>query len=231
MTSRLYPRIRLALQPQAEPAAAELPVPPQPTPRLSLVSRSEPDIEAQAQHAYNELTLARRAAGLARISIGLQLVLLKGADAWQGRTGARSFQGFLREEGIEPQAARQYMTVARCLVLDYGVDPKRISLVSMRVLVAACQRIRGQSESGADDSNVEELLDIITSLPSAEAMEAMKERFDLNADARSALLREKRSAPVARILDGVATLTFEQRAELFAALAPSPAPSPSRRRG
>lgn len=183
-------------------------------------------IEAKQQIAYNGLNTARRAAGIARIVIGLHLVTLQDTDGWQGRTGGKSFRRFLLEEGIEPKAAFQYMTVARAFLLDHAVSPDRIATVGMRVLVIASRHLRQADESEGIESNADEIVSIVTSLPSAEALELLRERFDLNEEAVENMQKARVSTPVASILNSVDGLTHDGRAELYQALRFTPAPAP-----
>lgn len=174
--------------------------------------------EERQQKAYDGLEAARRAAGVARIVMGLHLVTLLDTDGWQGRSGAKSFRRFLQEEGIEPKAAFQYMTVARSFLLGHAVAPERIAMVSMRVLVTASQYLKSEEESADGEGNVEDIIALVTSMPSAEAQEALRERFELNHAAQEAQAKARVSKPVARILDSVDHLTHDGRAELFMAL-------------
>ena len=123
--------------------------------------------ESAQQRAYSGLEAARRAAGVARIVMGVHLVSLHDSDGWQGRTGAKSFRRFLLEDGIEPKAAHQYMTVARAFVLEHGVSPEAIALVGMRVLVDAAQYLRPDDPMNQVESNVDDIVALVTSMPSA----------------------------------------------------------------
>lgn len=171
--------------------------------------------ESAQQRAYSGLEAARRAAGVARIVMGVHLVSLHDSDGWRGRTGAKSFRRFLLEEGIEPKAANQYMTVARTFVLEYGVSPEAIALVGMRVLVDAAQYLRPDDPMNQVESNVDDIVALVTSMPSAEAHEALKERFALD---RAEPKSQRLSKPVYRILNSVDELTHDQRAELYQVL-------------
>lgn len=175
--------------------------------------------ESAQQRAYSGLEAARRAAGVARIVMGVHLVSLHDSDGWQGRTGAKSFRRFLLEEGIEPKAAHQYMTVARAFVLEHGVSPEAIALVGMRVLVDAAQYLRPDDPMSQVDGNVDDIVALVTAMPSAEAHEALKERF---ASDRIEPKPQRLSKPVYRILNSVDELTHDQRAELYQALRAGP---------
>ena len=178
----------------------------------------------EQQLAYEGVQSARRAAGVARITMGVFLVALHDGEGWRGRTGAQSFRRFLQEDGIEPPAAYQYMKVARAFVLEHAVAPGRIALAGMRALVDAAQYLRHYDPENGVESNVDEVVGIVTTLPPAEARCELKERF-------ASRLMDKpqkpgRSTPVARILNHVDLLTHEERAELYAALRAGPEQRP-----
>ena len=172
------------------------------------------DAEMDQTRAYDGLNACRRAAGVARIVMGVHLARLHDNEGWRGRTGAQSFRRFLQEEGIEPKAAYQYITVARSFVLEHQVDPKQIALVGMRTLVAAAPYLRGACLVDGSVGNVDEIVALVTSLPPAEAQETIRERFGLQPSEE----RPRISAPVTQILGRVDDLTLEQRSELFSKL-------------
>ena len=172
--------------------------------------------EARQQHAYDMLDAARRAQGVARIIMGLHLATIQDTEGWKGRSGASSFRRFLLEEGLEPTAAYQYMTVARAFLLDHSVLPDRIALVSMRTLVLAAKYLTPTTE--ADESNVDMVIAIITTMPAAEALQSLKERYELNEEAQEAAERPRISRAVTSILTKVEDLTIDARAELYQAL-------------
>lgn len=184
--------------------------------------RARARIDVEQQRAYTALEEARRASGVARIVMGVHLVSLHDSEGWRGRTGAKSFRRFLQEECIEPTAAYQYMDVARAFVLEHGVAPARIALVSMRVLKAAIPFLKQDDPLQGLNSNVDEVIDVITSLPSAEAQEALKEEFSPRADIEAT--KPRMSSSVSRILSHVDGLTFDQRSELYQALRAGTAP-------
>lgn len=171
--------------------------------------------ELAQQRAYTGLDAARRAAGVARLVMGVHLVGLHDSEGWRGRTGAKSFRRFLLEDGIEPKAAHQYMTVARAFVLEHGVSPESIALVGMRVLVDAARYLRHDDPAQGIESNVSDIVAIVTSLPSAEAHQALLELFS---SPSAAPVDARLSRPVYRILNAVDGLTLEQRSELYQVL-------------
>jgi len=176
------------------------------------------DGDMKQQAAYEGLESARLAMGVSRIVIGLHLATLQDTNGWQGRSGAKSFRRFLIEEGMEPTAAYQYMIVARAFLLDHAVAPERIAMVSMRVLVIASRYLCMEDESKGIESNVDEIVSIVKSMPSAEALQSLQDRFELNEAATTSLDRPKLSRPVVSILNSVEGLTHDGRAELYQAL-------------
>lgn len=175
--------------------------------------------ETEQQRSYAGLDAARRAAGVARLVMGVHLVSLHETDGWRGRTGAVSFRRFLLEEGVEPKAAHQYMTVARAFVLEHGVSPEAIATVGMRVLVDATQYLRADDPLNGIESNVDEVVELVSSMPAAEARLALQERFAAD---RAEPKAQRLSRPVYQILGLVDGLAHEQRAELYQALRAGP---------
>lgn len=175
--------------------------------------------DSEQQRAYVGLESARRAAGVARIVMGVYLVSLHDSEGWRGRTGAKSFRRFLLEDGIEPKAAYQYMTVARAFVLEHGVSPEAIALVGMRVLVAAAPYLRADDPLAGVASNVDDIVALVTAMPAAEAHQALQDQYGLPSTAGDA---PRLSRPVYSILNKVDTLTHDQRAELYQVLRAGP---------
>jgi hypothetical protein len=180
--------------------------------------REQTRTRSKQQQAYEGLNAARHAQGVARIVMGLHLATLQDTEGWRGRTGAKSFRRFLMEEGIEPKAAYMYMAVARVFLLDHAVSPDRIAMVSMRVLVFASRYLHLEDEAAGTEANTDDVVSIVTSMPSAEAVQALQERFEMNAEAIEQAAKPRFSKPVANILSIVDGLTHEGRAELYQAL-------------
>lgn len=166
--------------------------------------------DAIEQQAYEGLGAARRANGLARIAMGVHLHTLQESGGWRGRTGAQSFRRFLIEEGLEPRAAFQYMTVARAFVVEHGVEPTRIAGVGMRVLTDAAKHLTAD--------NVNDVVELVENLPAAEALDLIRQRYEHSAVAEDVRTAAKTSTPVSAILHSVEGLTFDGRAELYRAL-------------
>jgi hypothetical protein len=170
---------------------------------------------SNAADLYQLTTRVHRHIGFQKIRMGAMLCVLEETGEWRGRTAARSFRGFLLEEGIHPQAARQYMKVAQKFVLEMELpsqDLLAMSRASMRVLCAAADV--------ATPDNLAELVSIVASLPRPDALEEIRERFGSGHADR--LQTEAVSRPVGKILSEVGELTQIQRAELFSRLGIQP---------
>ncbi|NEX63091.1 hypothetical protein [Noviherbaspirillum galbum] len=160
---------------------------------------------------YQLTTRVHRHIGFQKIRMGAMLCVLEDTGDWRGRAAAQTFRGFLLEEGIHPQAARQYMKVARRFILELEIskdDLLTISRASMRVLCAAAEV--------ASEENLAELIDLIATLPRPEAMEEIKVRYGYDDRARPQV--PEISRPVGKILSDMGELTHLQRAELFSRL-------------
>jgi len=187
---------------------------------------AEPFVQTQrtaggpsAHKAYDALRAARSAFGVSRLVMGVHMADLADSGAWRGRSGAKSYRRFLLEEGIDPKAAAQYMAVARAFLIDHDVDPYSIALVGMRVLVDAIQYLRAGDPSNGVPSNVADIVSIVTSMPSAEAHAALRDRFD---QAKPAESPTGVSSPVRRILTALDDLTLEERGQLYGRMRMNP---------
>lgn len=199
------------------------------TKRLSFQHRKElARDEMKQQQAYTGLKGARLANGVARIAMGLHLSTLQDTGGWMGRSGAKSFRRFLLEEGIQPSAAYQYMTVAKTFLLEHAVVPERIAMVSMRLLVAASRYLRLEDPEAGTEANTDDIVSIVTSMPVAEALQLLREWYEPLAVEAEMPAPGGVSRPVAGILNTVETLTHEGRAELYRALRfkPEAVPTP-----
>lgn len=166
---------------------------------------------SSATDLYQLTTRVHRHIGFQKIRLGAMLCVLEDSGEWQGRTAARSFRGFLLEEGVNPQAGRQYMKVARKFILELELSSKDLlamSHASMRVLCAAAEV--------ATADNLLELIDIVSSLPKPEALEEIQIRFSQVEEDQQPT--SPVSKPVGKILSEVGELTQLQRAELFSKL-------------
>lgn len=166
-----------------------------------------------AEEAYRQLQASRMRIGLSRLDIGFHLLTLKSSGAWKGRTGSLSFHRFMIEEGLEPKAAVQYMNVAKVYLADLNVDPRRIAMVSMRLLTACIPRVTA--------GNVSEIVDLLSSLPSAEARHEIEERFPIAVANEAEPVRPGRpplSRAANRILGELDGMSLDERRDLYRVL-------------
>lgn len=180
----------------------------------ALIGRSD---DLVGECAYLSVLNVRRQIGVSRLRLGALLCVLHDSEGWRGKTSAKTFRAFLVEEGIEPKAYFQYMEVARRFVLELQCAKHQLEQLagaSMRALVLAARV--------ANESNLNEVVDILAFQPRPEAMESLDALLQA-AQAGTAASNEDgkrlvRSKPVGRILDQVGDLTMDQRSELVRAL-------------
>ncbi len=168
------------------------------------MNQSEPNLPID--DAYSNVKRLQVGMGMQRIRLGALLCVLEQSGEWEGRSNASSFRRFLIEEGIEPKAAYQYMRVAETFVLRLQLpveELRKIAVASMRVLVTAAKV--------ANQENVLQLVDIVSSMPRPEALETIAQCYG---DAPTHL-PEGFSRPVATILDRVGELTLDDKALLY----------------
>lgn len=169
---------------------------------------SSPAIETiVGDSTYLLLKTTQQKMGVGRVKLGALLCVIQENETWKGRTGSNTFRKFLIEEGIEPKAAMQYMLVAKTFVLDLGIsahDLNAICTASMRNLCLAAKIVRPQ--------NLQEIMDILRSLPRAEAMYALKQ---MTPEEHPMGDKVPDKQPVSKILNQVDELNMEQRADLY----------------
>lgn len=167
--------------------------------------------------AYLSVLNVRRQIGISRLRLGALLCVLHDSEGWRGKTSAKTFRAFLVEEGIEPKAYFQYMEVARRFVLELQCAKHQLEQLagaSMRALVLAARVV--------NESNLNEVVDILAFQPRPEAMESLTALATAAASeaepSEEGAQRIVRSKPVGKILDQVGDLTMDQRSELVRAL-------------
>jgi hypothetical protein len=167
---------------------------------------------------YESFQAARRANGIARIMMGMHLVALQCSGSWRGKSSAASFRRFLIEEGLQPIAVQQYMSVAKAFVMEHCVDPRIIGGIPMRVLVEATKYLSFSEVDEQQVSNVDDVLAAISDVPAAEAICVLQESFEVVVASKKDAPKKHGSAHVSRILSSMDDLTFEDRTVLFTAL-------------
>lgn len=163
-----------------------------------------------SESSYRQLHFDRILIGVSRLSMGVNLAILFDSGGWRGRTGAKSFRRFLIEEGIEPKAATQYIQVARAFIIGHKVDPRRIALVSMRLLVQAAKYLT--------PATVDEVVNVLSQLPAAEAKCALEESFGAVPTQLDPTKPLPLSPAVHKALHALEEMTFEERSDFYRAV-------------
>lgn len=171
---------------------------------------------AMPDDTYSNIKRLQVHMGMQKLRLGALLCVLEQSGEWEGRTNATSFRRFLIEEGIEPKAARQYMTVAERFVLGL-----RLPLEELRKIAPASMRVLVEAARVASPDNWEQIVDIVSSMPRPEALQTLAQYFACPVET---LPTRDYSKPVANILDRVGELTLDDKALLFQKLRiPQPA--------
>lgn len=154
-----------------------------------------------AHRYYRLLKAAQRKFAMARFEMGVLLHTLKANDLWVGF--AESFNDFLAQERINPNAARQYMRVAKRLYFELNLTDlqfEALADVSFSVLDKACSVI--------DDDNKEDMIALLSSLDSRDAEHELGEIKAPSDPARQ-------HPRVAKILSEIRDLPHEYRIEVM----------------
>lgn len=122
-----------------------------------------------AEVLYRRMKATQRELGLARLELGTLLEVFKNNDSlWRGR--AESFNGFLEEERISADGARQFMRIAKKYVLELGLSDEilaELACVNFRILDMAAKVITTE--------NKEEVLAMVIALGERDARVALAE--------------------------------------------------------
>ncbi|MFB0936405.1 MAG: hypothetical protein QMB52_11595 [Propionivibrio sp.] len=125
-----------------------------------------------AEVLYRRMKATQRELGLARFELGTLLEVFKNNDSlWRGR--AESFHGFLEEERISADGARQFMRIAKKYVLELGLSDEmlaELACVNFRILDMAAKVITPE--------NKEEVLALVIALGERDARVALAEFGD-----------------------------------------------------
>lgn len=125
-----------------------------------------------AEVLYRRMKATQRELGLARFELGTLLEVFKNNDSlWRGR--AESFNGFLEEERISADGARQFMRIAKKYVLELGLSDEilaELACVNFRILDMAAKVITSE--------NKEEVLAMVIALGERDARVALAEFGD-----------------------------------------------------
>ena len=125
-----------------------------------------------AEVLYRRMKATQRELGLARFELGTLLEVFKNNESlWRGR--AESFHGFLEEERISADGARQFMRIAKKYVLELGLSDEilaELACVNFRILDMAAKIITPE--------NKEEVLAMVIALGERDARVALSELGD-----------------------------------------------------
>ena len=118
---------------------------------------------------YRRMKATQRELGLKRFELGTLLEVFKNNDSlWRGR--AESFHGFLEEERISADGAKQFMRIAKKYVLELELQDEilaQLACVNFRILDMAAKIITPE--------NKDEILAIVIALGERDARFALAE--------------------------------------------------------
>ena len=110
----------------------------------------------------------RRELGMARIHLGAYLCVMKDQDLW--RAYANSWEAYIATLNMNVSGARQFMTVARKLVFELGLDEKMKETAAMAGMAALEKACRVMNKA-----NKEEIVGILSSLSEKDAVQRIIE--------------------------------------------------------
>lgn len=126
------------------------------------------DEEAQAAVILRGYRAVRHDFGLNRIKLGAHLHLIKEHKLWKGL--AETWEEFLATENINPNAARQYVSVAKKFVYELDLDDQILMKLGMAGISALEKAGRVINESNKD-----EMIAALTSLSERDAIQRIIE--------------------------------------------------------
>lgn len=148
------------------------------------------DEQAQASVVLRRYRAVRVEFGLNRIQLGAHLHLIKDHKLWQGI--AESWDEFLASENINPNAARQYINVAKKFVFDLDLDDATLRKLSMAGISALEKAGKVINQSNQDD--------VIAALTSLSERDAVQRIIDISSQAANSDTPSTSEMRVLRIL-------------------------------
>lgn len=145
------------------------------------------DEATQAAVILRGYRAARVEFGLNRIHLGAHLHLIRDHKLWKGVS--ETWEEFLATENINPNAARQYINVAKKFVYDLDLDDvvlRKLSMAGISALEKAGKVI--------NETNQDEIIAALTSLSERDAIQRIIEISS------SSEHPEKQALPVLRVL-------------------------------
>ena len=140
-----------------------------------------------AELLYRRLKRTQRDFGRARLELGTLLEVFRQNEAlWRGR--GESYFGFLEEERIQPDGAKQFMRVAKKFVLELALDEATLddlACVNFRILDLAARIITPE--------NQDEVLSLVLALGERDAKVALAELSQPNVAPVQRMSREVQS--------------------------------------
>jgi len=121
---------------------------------------------------------ARMHFGLSRIKMGSYLHIIQENRLWEGK--AESWSAFLSSENLQPNAVRQYISVAKVYVFDLDLSDIVLAKLSMAGISAMEKASRVINEE-----NKEEIIATLTSLAEKDAVQRIIELSVSTEDGRS----------------------------------------------
>lgn len=111
---------------------------------------------------------ARKEFGLSRIKMGAFLHLIKDHQMWRGVAG--SWEGFLAQENVNSNAARQYIAVAKRFVFELDLPEKTLAKLSLAGITAL-----EKAATTMTPENQIEVIAILNDLTERDAIQRMME--------------------------------------------------------
>lgn len=121
---------------------------------------------SEAEHTLAMFRRARQQFGLDRIQMGALLAVIRENGLWKGR--ASTWDEFLAAEHINPNAARQYMNVARRLVFEMELDESTLANLANVGMTALNKAVRVITQENKD-----RVFAMLTSLGEKDAIQAI----------------------------------------------------------
>ena len=157
-----------------------------PEPTSDVVLEAEEAEEAARNYeVLQQFWSSRTSFGLARIKMGAYLHLIKQHKLWRGVS--ESWDAFIARENVNPNAARQYMTVAKKFVFEMDLPEETLAKLSLAGITALERAANTMSEH-----NQEEVVTILSELTERDAIQRLLEMSDKE--------EQKANKPTLRVL-------------------------------
>lgn len=153
--------------------------------------------------AINE---SRQKLGSEKLKLGAYLCLAQESESWRDHSHAKTFRGWIKEIGMEPNSSFQYMKVAQKYINELQISEKQIeqlSLVGMSVLEKSLNIVT--------EENLQEVINIVTSMPRAEALEELESMQE----GLQSKIELKTSREALRVLRAIEDLSHSSKIEVL----------------